>query len=221
MDKLAIASEWLGKHQLIGRGTDLAALFSLLRPGQVASVWGMSGVGKSFLVKHLYYKKQINNQNLDNKFGWVTVSRPFNIMDLSWNLLLDFNPGPLPHCMKLTIKDPIQQCREYLHQHKCLIVIDGLQSVIEWDLTKDALELGNSGLQHSVIIITSEESVANHCATNQGFVFNVRAIEPEHGIELFKTKVCLVARIFHLIKFQYIEQMPTRNLASCAQICTD
>ena len=41
------------------------------------------------------------------KYGWVNVSRPFDLMDLSWSLLLDLNGGSLQDGMSV-MQDPIQ-----------------------------------------------------------------------------------------------------------------
>ena len=91
------------------------------------------------------------------KYGWVNVSRPFDLMDLSWSLLLDLNGGSLQDGMSM-MQDPIQGCHEYLRNHRCIVVIDGLRSTEEWDLIKAVLELGTT--QHCVVVITGEESVA-------------------------------------------------------------
>ena len=55
VDKLKIAREWLDEHPLVGRELDLLLYFRLnvARCHGVLSMWGISGVGKSFLVKHL------------------------------------------------------------------------------------------------------------------------------------------------------------------------
>ena len=41
------------------------------------------------------------------KYSWVNVSRPFDLMDLSWSLLLDLNGGSLQDGMSV-MQDPIQ-----------------------------------------------------------------------------------------------------------------
>ena len=91
------------------------------------------------------------------KYGWVNVSRPFDLMDLSSSLLLDLNGGSLQDGMSV-MQDPIQGCHEYLRNHRCIVVIDGLRSTEEWDLIKAVLELRTS--QHCVVVITGEKSVA-------------------------------------------------------------
>ncbi|CAL4986711.1 unnamed protein product [Urochloa decumbens] len=183
-NKLNVAAEWLDNHHIVGREMDLSKLSCTRFHGRVVSVWGMSGVGKSFLVKHFYYDHQWSS----HVFGWVDVSHPFNLMDLSWNLLLDLNPRYLQHGVMPTVKDPIQACREYLHKHTYFIVIDGLQSIEEWSLIKAALELGTSS-EDCIIVITNEESVAKHCASDSDSLRNVKGLGVDNAIELFEQKV--------------------------------
>jgi hypothetical protein len=95
-------------------------------------VFGIAGVGKSYIVQHVYYKKVIEGKKPFEKFGWVDVSHPFNMRDFSWRLLLDLHSGSLQHGSMMRIRDPIQQCCELLKTHACLIVIDGLRSKEEW-----------------------------------------------------------------------------------------
>uniref|UniRef100_K3ZP12 NB-ARC domain-containing protein n=1 Tax=Setaria italica TaxID=4555 RepID=K3ZP12_SETIT len=179
------AREWLDKHPLVGQEADLLC-FSMRRSrrtGPVSSVWGMSGVGKSFLVKHLCYEMRIEDPYI--KFGWVNVSHPFDLMDLSWRLLLDLNPGYLHDRQMSTMKDLIQECREYLHeQFGCTIVIDGLQSTEEWDMIEAALKLGTKKFGLDIFVITNEECVAQYCATNSKNVWNVKGLGVDSAFEL-------------------------------------
>jgi hypothetical protein len=196
VDKLKIAREWLDKHPLVGPELDLLLhfRFNVARGGfggGVFSVWGISGVGRSFLVKHLYYDMLTTLGRSDRfKYGWVNVSRPFDLMDLSWSLLLDLNDGSLQDRMSV-MQDPIQECHEYMCNHRCVVVIDGLQSTEEWDLIKIALELGTS--RHCVVVVTSEESVAKYCATDRDRVWNVKGLGVDHAFEIIQ-KVCLLTR---------------------------
>uniref|UniRef100_A0A0E0MH45 NB-ARC domain-containing protein n=1 Tax=Oryza punctata TaxID=4537 RepID=A0A0E0MH45_ORYPU len=158
----------------------------------VISVWGIAGVGKSTLVRTTY-----NSDGQFDMYGWVNVSSPFNLRDLSWSLLLDLHrngcfsylggPGEEKDIDMCWIKDPIQECIKLLHKYKCLIVFDGLQSTEEWDLIKTALLSGNS--KSFVIVITNEESVARHCAVEDPFVFNVKGLEADAALYLFIKEV--------------------------------
>ncbi|KAL6885541.1 hypothetical protein ACP4OV_010320 [Aristida adscensionis] len=194
---------WLANNELFGRQeTDLRwlAWHAYGRRGtyprretypHVVSVWGMSGVGKSYLIQH-FYRKQRHSWGREYKFGWVDVSRPFHVRDFCRSLHSQLNPAP----QMSTIKDPIQECREYLQRtenHSYFIVIDGLQRTQDWESIKPIFELNTSSSNNSkpnvVIIITNEESVASYCSKEEGRVWNVKGLEVGHAIELFKKVV--------------------------------
>lgn len=141
-------------------------LFCQELPRLVVSLWGIAGVGKSWAVRASYYASLSNLPELKiyydyGHYGWVNVPHPFNLWDFSRSLLLDLHSESIQRGTKLRIKDPIQECRDILCEHKCLVVIDGLRSTEEWDLIKASLVFGNS--ESHVIVITNEESVATYC----------------------------------------------------------
>lgn len=196
MDKKKTAYEsWKKKNTLFGRDTDLRWLSWLTHPGGVVPVWGMSGVGKSYLIQHFYREKQ-SREFGRYKFGWVNVSRPFHLRDFCRSLHSELNPAPQ---MMSTIKDPIQGRGEFLLslENPYFLVIDGLQSTEEWDLIKSIFQLNTSSSNESkkgsnepkntVIIITNEESVAHYCATKRKsvWIWNVKGLEVGNAIELF------------------------------------
>ncbi|WVZ50444.1 hypothetical protein U9M48_001696 [Paspalum notatum var. saurae] len=183
--KIQDAKEWFKQHksdQHVGRSADIDYL-SINSPG-VRPVFGMAGVGKSYIVKYVYYKQVIDRRTSPfEKFGWVDVSHPFNIRDFSWRLLLDLYSGSLQHGSMLRIRDPIQECCRLLKKCACLIVIDGLQSTEEWDLIKTALAIEDNQDRSRIIVIANEESVASHCSPRW---WSVEGLEIDDALELFK-----------------------------------
>lgn len=182
--KVEAAKHWLDEFKVVGRQADIWTLYDndlVVRP-----VYGIAGVGKSYIVKHVYYNQVIQQHSYFQKFGWVDVPHPFNLRDFSWRLLLDLHSGSLQHGSMLRIKDPIQDCRELLRQHSCLIVIDGLQSRDEWDLIKAALVFEHDN-KNRVIVITHDESVAKYCSKISWW--NVQGLEIDDAFDLFKKRV--------------------------------
>ncbi|CAD6256379.1 unnamed protein product [Miscanthus lutarioriparius] len=183
------------EYALLGPQADFCSRLSMsVTSTGVHSVWEMSGVGKSFLVKHYYIGQEAKMKNTTSlgvrrgsllTYGWVNVSRPFDLTDLSWRLLLDLNPGFLQDCQLSTMKDPIEECRQYLYVNDCFIVIDGLQTRKEWDLIKGALGLETT-TRHVIFVITNEESVAKYCATDIESVYNVKGLGADHAFQLLK-----------------------------------
>jgi hypothetical protein len=118
-------------------------------------VWGIAGVGKSALVRNKYYhqicfRKEYNPQ-MDyfhlpsfQMYSWADVPDPFNLVEFSRRLLLDFHSDDLQTKENAILgitegQDPIQGCRKFMSEYECLVVIDGLRSQDDWDLIKAAL----------------------------------------------------------------------------------
>jgi hypothetical protein len=181
----------------------------------VTSLWGIAGVGKSAVVRSVYchlmlgldqYFKMGSGHNLTDPrteftmCSWVDVRHPFNLTDLSRHLLLDFHSDDLQANEKAAIsimegQDPVQECRRIMHEYRCLVVIDGLQSREDWDLVQTAFLLDSTNA--CVIVITNEERVAAHCVDNkEDKVINVKGLEADAALTLFK-KVCVCCQPLH------------------------
>jgi hypothetical protein len=128
------------------------------------------------------------------KVGWVNVSHPFNLSELSWSLLLDMHSGmgsDDQHRIMFRInKDPVQECREVLQKHRCFVVLDGLQSKEEWDLINASF--ASCASKTKFVVITNQESVATYCAATKEAVWNIRGLDARDSFELFQQKVSLV-----------------------------
>ncbi|XP_044335815.1 disease resistance protein Pik-2-like [Triticum aestivum] len=109
----------------------------MYRPG-VTSVWGIAGVGKSTLVRECYdhFREKLITHDIQRS-AWVDVPDPFNLVEFSRLLLLDFHRPDLEAMEAAAIgimqgQDPIQPTTK----------------------TK-------------IVIITTEESIAEHGAQQQ------------------------------------------------------
>ena len=153
-------------------------------------VWGIAGVGKSALVRSIYHGQMESKFcHRWSKYGWVNVPSPFNLREFSWSLLLDLsskstNGNASEDFGMSSIEDPIKECRDILHAHRCLVVIDDLQSVEDWESINTALGLGSA--KAHAIIITNEASLATHCADGNSLVRNIRSLESDVALQLFE-----------------------------------
>jgi hypothetical protein len=129
---------------------------------------------------------------------WADVPHPFNLTDLSWRLLRDFYSDDLHAKSAAAIRimeahDPIQECRRFLREHRCLVVIDGLQSKDDWDLIKSAFLPDSTNA--CIIVITNEASVARYCVHNKEHqVVNVKGLKADMALNLFQ-EVCFLSTI--------------------------
>lgn len=189
--KTNATTDWTIKNPIIGRESEIRKLYQYIinahsNSFQVISICGIAGVGKSALVKSLFCNRILTTR-LFKKYGWVDVSQPFNLRELSRSLLLNFHSESLQASSEIRIKNPIQECRDLLEQHNCLVVIDDLQSKEEWDLIKAALLPRSS--RSIVITISTEVSIATWCADNEELVFNVKSLQAETAVDLFHHEV--------------------------------
>ncbi|CAM0908711.1 unnamed protein product [Alopecurus aequalis] len=195
--KKEAATYWMKNYPLVGRQTEMNELRSYTArarfdSSQVISVWGIAGIGKSALVRNLYCDRILCTDQF-NMYSWVDVSHPFNLRDFSRRLLSDFDSE----------RDPIKEGHELLKQHNCLVVIDDLQSKEEWDLIQSALVSRPSGTV--IIVITTEASVASYCTNNEDQVFNVKGLEADVSMDLFRNEVQRNNPLCHLSSYRHAE----------------
>lgn len=86
----------------------------------------------------------------------------------------------------LEIKDPIQQCCEFLFQHRCLVVINNLQFREEWDSIKAGWEIGHNN-QSRIIVISHDQSVAAYCTDKRWC--HIEGLEVDEALLLFQKTV--------------------------------
>ena len=184
--KRIAVKNWMENNPLVGRDLQMNELriyttSPRFNSSPVISVWGIAGIGKSALVRHLQYDRMLHS-NQFNMYNWVDVSHPFNLRDFSRSLLSVYQSENY-----YLERDPIKECRELLSEHHCFVVIDGLQSKEEWDSIEAALVSRPS--TSVIIVITTEASVATYCTTNKEQVFNVKGLEAAAAMDLFRKEV--------------------------------
>ncbi|CAM0953018.1 unnamed protein product [Alopecurus aequalis] len=201
--------DWANKFRLLGIQNESAHSFSCtlsFSGPSVTSVWGIAGVGKSSVVRSVYCHLMLGlEQYLKYRdesyvlvwshpditmYFWADVPHPFNLTDLSWKLLRDFYSDDHHAKSSAAIsimegQDPVQECRRFLREHRCLVVIDGLRSKDDWDLIKAAFLPDSTNA--CIVVITNEASVAKYCVHNKGRqVVNVKGLEAETALNLFQ-----------------------------------
>lgn len=188
------------KFELIGHGGEWGEIFRHLW-WNVISVWGIAGVGKSALVRSIYFDDMISTYLYQPArcYSWVDVPHTFNLIDLSRRLLMDFYSVDLEAKEIVAIgmmegQDPIQMCRNFLQESNCFVVIDGLRSIHDWDLIKTSFL--SDPIKGRIIVITHNECVAAHCVDNKDCVVNIKGIEAHEALNLYTKVPCLLSCIF-------------------------
>lgn len=122
-------------------------------------------------------------------FSWVNVPHPFNLTDFSRRLLLDFHSDDMQAKEAAAVgivegHDPIQGCCRIMSEQKCVIVIDGLRSKDDWDMIKATFLPYTTKTR--MVVVTNEETVAKHCVDEKDRVVNVKGLEDDSALNLFK-----------------------------------
>ncbi|XP_040384522.1 disease resistance protein Pik-2-like [Oryza brachyantha] len=172
----------LGKNSLVGRDLEGEKLFKLIkdRPHtekpHVVSVWGIPGSGRTALVSDVYDRCCYNK--LFDRQATVSIPQPYNLMGFCRCLLLSGLASSVQP------QNPIRQCCEVLHADRCLVVIDEVQSKEDWDSIKDAGFI-SAKCKSCFVVITTEESVATHCAGADDLVCSIRCLPSKAAFDLF------------------------------------
>ncbi|WVZ50479.1 hypothetical protein U9M48_001725 [Paspalum notatum var. saurae] len=171
-DKSLVDDHWQKEHKLFGRKSEIDQLlakvgvaFRSRHTNKVISLWGIAGVGKSFLVEAFYdhYADTFDSSAV------VSAAHPFDITNLCQDLAHDLKPENNGEDICLRVRRHLE-----LEDNWCLVVIDDLQSKEDWDFIEGNLISG--AISSCIFAITREESVARHCARSDDAVFGVKGL---------------------------------------------
>lgn len=176
-------------HSLVGRESQIDEFYreylikARVNNYKVVSVWGTPGVGKSAFVRSLFGSNKVIDQKHFQKYAWVDVSHPFIVRNFFRRLHLELDSDSVHANV-----NPVEGCRKIILKGEwCLIVIDNIQSTEEWDMIESALLSGTS--KTIVVVITTEASIALHCADKAELAFNVKCLESDAAFDVFKQEV--------------------------------
>uniref|UniRef100_K3ZNR1 NB-ARC domain-containing protein n=1 Tax=Setaria italica TaxID=4555 RepID=K3ZNR1_SETIT len=190
------------ESQLIGREKEISKIIGLIsnkasQQSQVISVWGMGGLGKTTLANGIYQSPKLSD--MFEKHAFVTIMRPFNPADLLRSLvgrlqeesskkeeLLNNRPSKTESLAMMGVEALTKELKRLLEKKSCLIVLDDLSSIEEWD----HIIQGFSWMEKTtrIIVTTREESIAKHCSGKYGIVHNLEVLKEEDALNLFSLK---------------------------------
>ncbi|PNT72038.1 hypothetical protein BRADI_2g38800v3, partial [Brachypodium distachyon] len=158
---------------------------------KVISVWGMGGLGKTTLVRSVYRSQQLGGW----KRAWTTALRPFNaaalLRDLVLQLQKSIQEDPAAaiasgaHKKSITVmelKELKEELSRLLKVQKCLVVLDDISTIKEWELVEKCLD--NAG---RIIVTTREKNIAEKCSRDN--MYNLKGLKHEAALDLFVKKV--------------------------------
>ncbi|CAL4992230.1 unnamed protein product [Urochloa decumbens] len=188
-------------EELIGRKKEITDIIELIlnrdQQCQVISLRGMGGLGKTTLISGVYQSPKLSDKF--EKCAFVTIMRPFDLAELLRSLavrlhdqsskedLLDIRFRNNKSLASMGIEELTKCLSNILENKSCLIVLDDMSSIREWDLIKPVFH--SMEKTSRIIVTTREENIANHCSGENGTVHNLQVLEPEEALYLFSKKV--------------------------------
>ncbi|KAF7087273.1 hypothetical protein CFC21_090469 [Triticum aestivum] len=193
--------------QLIGREKEKSDIIGLIRKHactqklQVIALWGMGGIGKTTLIKDVYQRQEVSD--MFEKHAFVTVLRPFKLEELLRSLAcqfeakktgMDFAGDSEKDIALMGVAKLTELLGRRSQGKKCLMILDDLSSVMEWDkLMPSLLAMKNPSLV--IVITTRREDIAKHCCQKPEYmqeaecIRSLSGLQDKHACDLFINKV--------------------------------
>lgn len=179
--------------------SEMGEFYYQLQCRGVISVWG-PGDDKSILIKILYKGIMNRSKEFDGvkfeRHSWVDVPHPFTLKVFAQRLFLDFHSNDIRASQIIAIgmmgeAGIIKQCCEFLSEEDCLVVINGLQFMDDWDMIKSKIFFKPT--RGCILVITNEEAVATHCVKDHQYnALYVKDLEVDTAIATLVNKVITV-----------------------------
>lgn len=160
------------------------------RPMQlkVISIVGCWGLGKTALAADVY-RTQAGGERFDKR-AWVcaALKSPGEVLA---DMLREFG-SDCQETLLLDTSNVSQLCvqvRNQLANKRYFIVIDDIQTQVQWKKIKPAFPDGNDGSSR-VVVTTTIQSVASACSSENGYVHRMSRLDEKCSKRLFSKKAC-------------------------------
>ncbi|KAM0888461.1 hypothetical protein ACQ4PT_028344 [Festuca glaucescens] len=193
----------LEEFQIIGREKEKSDIIELIRKQastqqfQVIAVWGMGGLGKTTLIKDVYQRQGASDTF--GKHAFVPVLRPFRLEELLRTLAvqlgvdarigsMDFAGDTKEKLDVMGVAQLTQVVARLSEGNKCLIVLDDLSSMTEWDMIVQILR-GIKNASFIIVITTRREDIAKYCCKKLECIRLLNGLQDQDACDLFTRKV--------------------------------
>jgi hypothetical protein len=154
----------------------------------VIAVWGTSGyVGHTSIIWEAY-----ENSDTQKNFpcrAWVRVMHPFSPKEFIRSLLEEAAGVDFLLETEKTGQALVEEFHGYVNDKRCLIVLDDLSTIQEWNRVKKCFPINKKG--NRVIVSTTNVEVANLCVGQYSVVSELKQLSAEQTIYAFYKEVIL------------------------------
>jgi hypothetical protein len=157
----------------------------------VIAVWGTSGnIGHTSIIWEAYE----NSATMENFHcrAWVRVMHPFSPKEFFQSLLEEFRPAAGVNSLMETEKSGqalVEEFLAYVNDKRCLIVLDDLSTIQEWNRVKKCFPINKE--RNAIIVSTTNVEVASLCVGQNSVVAELKQLSADHTIYAFYKEVML------------------------------
>ncbi|XP_050246354.1 disease resistance protein RPM1-like [Quercus robur] len=189
-----VVAHFIEETEVVGIGSHRNKLMNWLvkRPSNrtVITVVSIGGVGKTTLVKKVYYNEKVVAHF--NCRAWIIVSKSYKMEELFRNMIKQFYEARKESAPKEinTMEEVklIEVLQPYLLEQRYVVVFDDLWDIEFWEHIKLALPNNDKG--SGIVITTQNEDVApTHNESSLCYVHKHLPLTSDKALELFYKKV--------------------------------
>jgi hypothetical protein len=155
--------------------------------GELISVWGSHGMGKTTLVRAVY-----NSQEVSERFqmrAYVKLMRPFILEELVRSLVIQLGVGRARKTFsRMPLLELTEELAKLFARMKCLIVLDDVSSIEDADKIIGVFRNMWSSSSSTIIVTTREVLIAKHCSEERN-IYRLKPLSDEDALDLFTRKV--------------------------------
>ncbi|GMY05693.1 putative disease resistance protein At1g50180 [Fagus crenata] len=177
-------------HDVVGFEDDLNKLVEFLLKEEegdrvnVASIWGMGGLGKTTLAKMVYNHDKVKQHF--NCRAWVFISQQCQRRNVWEGILFSLlSPSEMERdkIRKKTDEEIVEKLLQVQRERKCLVIVDDIWSTEHWDILCKAFPVKDTG---SKILLTTRHRDVALRADPRGFLHNLQILNDEKSWELLE-----------------------------------
>ncbi|XP_021753441.1 putative disease resistance protein At1g50180 [Chenopodium quinoa] len=179
------------KENIIGRDKDMDEVVGKLtkKEGTVVSICGDAGVGKTFLAKKIFDKKEIRKHF--EAFAWAYVSSPCQSSAVQQDLLSSLTSKSKEQISQMTDDELKTELLKVLRKSKCFIVLDGVWGNEVWDRLKKSFPFASLDNGSKLLITNQLEEVAEH-VDPRAYICRLEPLDANQSKQLLEEKLKIV-----------------------------
>ncbi|XP_050209788.1 putative disease resistance protein At1g50180 isoform X2 [Mercurialis annua] len=181
---------------------------------QVVSIWGMGGLGKTTLAKEIYHYSQVRS-NFDC-FAWSCISQKCQPRDVWEGILIKLISPSLEQrdeILKLRDEEVAQKLYQIQQERKCLVVLDDIWSIQDWDRLKAAFPVQE--MDSKILLTSRKREVALHVDPT-GFLCEPQCLSGEESWDLLQRIAIPLKDRTDLINITRMEELGKKMVEHCA-----